>query len=305
MKPVLILLLVIVTLGTIGCTFDGLPTPAVYETGIDPDSWARVPAGEFLKGQWNERTVVDYDYEIMVTPVTNAQYANYLNAALAAGSIQINTDNEVIGPYPGDEFHGEKHEIEILAGDYLHVPLNNSGDTGLRLVYDGNTFSVETGYENHPVTVVTWYGARAYCEFYGGRLPTEIEWEKAARGTEGIPYPWGDELLRNNANYYFSEDPFEIDAGKVGLTNPVGFYNGKTYDGYQTLDSPSPYGLYDMAGNVWEWTGDVYKGTDNRYMRGGSKAETERRLRVWSRDNARPAHYSPNVGFRSVRSVND
>jgi formylglycine-generating enzyme required for sulfatase activity len=304
MKRLLILLMVTMALFTVGCTVD-LPTPKVYDTGIDPDSWARVPAGEFLMGQFDKRTVVDYDYEIMVTPVTNAQYAKYLNEALAAGSVRINAANEVVGPYPGDKFHAEKHEIEILAGDYLHVPLNDADLTGLRLIYAGNTFTVETGYENHPVTVVTWFGARAYCEFYGGRLPTETEWEKAARGTEGIPYPWGHELLRANANYYFSEDPFEADAGKVGVTNPVGFYNGKTYDGYQTLDSPSPYGLYDMAGNVWEWTANVYEGTHNRYMRGGSKAETERRLRVWSRDNARPEHSSPNVGFRSARSVSN
>ena len=72
MKRILILLLAVVALSLGGCTVD-LPTPKVYDTGIDPDSWARVPAGEFLMGQVDDRTVVDYDYEIMVTPVTNAQ----------------------------------------------------------------------------------------------------------------------------------------------------------------------------------------------------------------------------------------
>ena len=261
-------------------------------------------------GQWDESTVIDYDYEIMVTPVTNAQYAVYLNEALAEGYVQINDDNEVVGYYAGDKFHAEKHEIEIPAGNYLHVPMNDPDVTGLRLIFSGDTFSVRSGFENHPVTLVTWFGAKAYCDFYGGRLPTEDEWEKAARGTDGMPYPWGQEAYRNNANYYDSRDPFEKDAGKTGLTTPVGFYNGMTYNdgsdsGYVTLDSSSPYGLYDMAGNVWEWTGDVYEGTHNRFLRGGSKAETERRLRVWSRDNSRPDHSSPNVGFRSIRLVNN
>jgi formylglycine-generating enzyme required for sulfatase activity len=334
MKRVLILLPVLVALSMVGCTVQvatpGVYEPDVYETGIDPDSWVRVPAGEFLMGQWDERTLIDYDYEIMVTPVTNAQYAEYLNDALAAKAVDEESglpviklaDEDVVGPhfeeqdidigsykagdlityYAGDEFHGERHEVEMTAGYYLHLALSDPEETGLRLIFDGkDTFTVEPGYENHPVTVVTWFGARAYCEFYGGRLPTEAEWEKAARGTEGLPYPWGDEALVNNANFYESGDPSEKDLGKGGLTTPVGFYNGRTYDGYETLDSPSPYGLYDMAGNVWEWTSNVYEGTNNRYMRGGSKADTERRLRVWSRDNARPEHHSPNVGFRSVR----
>lgn len=301
MKRAFILLPVLAALFTVGCVSE-IPQPDVYNTGIDPETWVLIPAGEFLMGQHNDRTVIDYDYEIMVTPVTNAQYADYLNEALAAGDVEVNADNEVIGYYAGDEFHGERHEMEITAGDYLHVPLD---DSDVRLVYQGGTFSVETGYESHPVTVVTWFGANAYCEFYDGRLPTEAEWEKAARGTEGLPFPWGEEIEQNNANFYNSNDPFEKYAGKLGVTTPVGFYNGMTYDGYQTLDSPSPYGLYDMAGNVWEWTGDIYEGIHYRYLRGGSKSDYEHRLRVWTRDNSRPDYYSPNAGFRSVRPVSD
>ncbi len=275
--------------------------PPVFETGVDPEAWAVVPAGEFLKGQHEHPTLVDYDYEIMVTDVTNAQYARYLTEALAAGAVKLEAeDQQIVGYYPGDEFRGAKHEEPIEEGDWLHVDLD---EEGLRLSFDGTTFTPLPGYENHPMVQVTWFGARAYCEYYGWRLPTEVEWEKAARGTDNRPYPWGDEIERNNANFYSSRDLYEKITGKLGDTTPVGFYNGKTYDGYETLDSPSPYGLYDMAGNVWQWTGDVYEDQHYRYMRGGSKMEYEYWLRVWARNNAAPEYFGPNVGFRCARDI--
>jgi len=279
------------------CTAPAVGTPPVIETGVDPQAWASIPAGEFLYGAHNAEINLDHAFEMMVTDVTNAQYADYLNQALAVGKEKI-VEDQIVGYYPGDEFHGVKHEREIAAGDWLHVNLT---EANLRIANNQGVFSAYPEYANHPATMVTWFGAQAYCRFYGWRLPTEMEWEKTARGTDGRPFPWGDAIALNNANYYSSHDIFEKTFGSSGDTTPVGFFNGKTYAGYLTLDSASPYGLYDMAGNVWQWTGDIYEGQHYRYLRGGSKADYEYNLRSFTRNSAGPDYYSPNVGFRCAR----
>lgn len=269
-----------------------------FDTGIDPGSWVTIPAGEFLAGQYNEPATLDYDYEIMVTDVTVSQYITYLNAALEDETLKIDGE-KIVGFYPGDKFHGAKHEVEITPTDYIFVPLN---DPASRFTFDGTVFSAKDGYENHPITNVSWFGAWGYCGYYNGRLPTEQEWEKAARGSEdGRPFPWGEQIALNNANFYASRDPLENMQSYGSLTSPVGFYNGRTYDGYQTLDSASPYGLYDMAGNVWQWTSNIYEGMHYRFMRGGSKDTYKMDLRIWVRNNATPTYFSPGVGFRCVR----
>lgn len=301
MRRVMLLIVGLLALLLVGCqTGTGAVPPTLIETGIDPESWVTIPAGEFSMGQHEHETEVPYDYEIMVTDVTNLQYAEYLNQAVARGDVRIE-DGAVVGYYPGDIFHAGRHEEEIPDGFYLHVPLD---DPGLRLIVDQEMVTVVPGYENHPMVLVSWFGAKAFCESIpGGRLPTEVEWEKAARGsTDDRPYPWGEDIQRANANYYSSHDIFEKVVGAGGNTTPVGFYNGGTYEDYQTIDSPSPYGLYDMAGNVWQWMGDVYEGQHYRYMRGGSKDNYGYNLRIWTRNNAHPEYYSPAVGFRCVRT---
>jgi formylglycine-generating enzyme required for sulfatase activity len=294
--------LVLIMVALVACTPGAAPqavSPASVQTGIDPQAWARIPAGEFLYGPHAHKASIPYAYEMMVTDVTNAQYAIYLNQVLAQGTVRLE-DGQIVGYYGGDFFRGYKHEMRIPAGDWLHVALD---DPGLRIQTDGETFSALPGYENHPMVLVTWFGARAYCQFYGWRLPTEMEWEKAARGEDGRPYPWGNDIGPANANYYSSHDIFEKVFGRLGDTTPVGFYNGGEHEGFQTVDSPSPYGLYDMAGNVWQWMADIYAGQHYRYMRGGSKADYAYNLRVWSRNSAPPDYYSPNVGFRCLRLV--
>lgn len=295
MKAVKILLITLFLICGSGLTAE---KPLKYvETGIDPTSWSLIPAGEFYAGQHQHKKNISYDYEIMVTDVTNDQYASYLNKALSEGSIYVKNDT-IWGYHPGDPFDNHLHEYEIHPGDYIHIPI---GNPGLRLDYVNGVFTPKSGYENHPMVEVSWFGAKAYADYFGYRLPTELEWEKAARGTGTNNYPWGNTIERNQANFVSSHNLFKKMFGNVVKTTPVGFYNGVNYDGYQTIDGASPYGLYDMAGNVYQWVGDDYPMVHYRYMRGGSYQSYEYSLRVWPRNSAGPEYTSMSVGFRCAR----
>ena len=298
----LILIAALVSALLAGCATVDLNAPiSTFDTGVDPTAWAKIPAGEFLSGQEAEPATIDYDYEMMITDVTVSQYAAYLTEALGKGDVKVgefNGKKAVVGFYPGDVFHSVKHEEKIEAGDWIFIPLD---DPASRFTFDGTTFAGKPGYENHPMTNVTWFGAWAYCGSIGGRLPTELEWEKAARGTDGRALPWGEEMALNRANFYASRDPFENMSSCGSRTSPVGFYNGKTYSDYVTLSNVSPYGLYDMAGNVWQWTSNIYEGMHYRFMRGGSKDTYDMDLRTWVRNNATPTYFSPGVGFRCAK----
>lgn len=224
----------------------------------------------YAKVEAPPHTVILHDYYIDQFEVNNATFAEFLNAQ-------------------GNQFEGLANWIEAKDVD-LHV----------RQV-DG-VWKVDPGFENYPMNEMTWYGARAYCTWRGGRLPSEAEWEKAARGTDERIYPWGEGISCDLANY----------AGCVRAATPVDSYPAGI----------SPYGVYNMAGNMMEWTNDSYDPTHPDYyanaplenptgpttgsfrvIRGGSWINnTGQVMTIW-RFPKLPVLTFTSVGFRCVKDV--
>ena len=254
------------------------PAPDLYEGMV------LIEAGEFRMGSNgydNEKPIhsvyVDAFY-MDEYEVTNAEYAEFLNAK-------------------GKHADGSITWLDI-------------GAERCRIEYMSRVYRAKTGYETHPVVEVSWYGAMAYAAWKRKRLPTEAEWEKAARGDlAGLKYPWGNAIDSTNANY----------NNHVKDTIPVGKY------------AANGYGLYDMSGNVWEWCLDEYNANfysvspaqnplsgansiqwllDNyigvnisRVLRGGAWDNVAHVVRCAQRNYSSPPNTSYFIGFRCARTV--
>jgi formylglycine-generating enzyme required for sulfatase activity len=250
------------------------------DDGLPDIAWCKVPAGSFLMGGGDEQHKVRLSaFRIARYPVTNAQYAAFVQ----------------------DDGYTERwRDCWTQAG--WEWKEDRTGPETYGGVFD---------LPNHPVMGVTWYEAIAFCGWLTAKLrgignlgedeavtlPSEPQWEKAARGTDGRIYPWGGEADPNRANY---------DETGIRATSAVGCFPG----------GASPYGCLDMAGNVWEWTRSLYKpypynaadGREDpdaegvRVVRGGSWFVALVSARCSVRNWDSPVIRSSDLGFRVVCS---
>jgi formylglycine-generating enzyme required for sulfatase activity len=243
-----------------------------------PLEWIPVPAGEFEMGAAETDTMATPDekpkhkveldaFLISKYEVTNAQYHSFVKAT--------------------------NHRLPENCCDARYN------------IWKGD--AMMPGVEELPVINVSWDDAVAFCKWIGARLPTEAEWEKAARGTDGRLYPWGNDLPSGNrANYSF--DPVSMWEGPASLAKKDQYEFGK-----------SPYGVFEMAGNVWEWVQDWYdenyyknspaknpKGPEKgeaRVMRGASWRNTADMLRASNRHKHAPTERRVYIGIRCAKDA--
>jgi formylglycine-generating enzyme required for sulfatase activity len=235
--------------------------------------------------------------------ITDAQGINMVlvpTGKFIMGSNNGNLDERPAREVELDAFYMDLYEVTnssyqicVIAGACTRPALEALGSF-LTNYYD------EPEYGDYPVVYVNWFQARSYCSWRGAKLPTEAQWEKAARGTDSPIYPWGPYISCDRANYGYCTQS----------TSAVGSY----------AEGTSPYGLHDMAGNVWEWTADWYSdayyqispfpsnptGPDTglfRVLRGGSFADDDKSQRSSFRNKDLPESFNWNIGFRCARDA--
>jgi formylglycine-generating enzyme required for sulfatase activity len=218
------------------------------------DDMVKIPKGLFLYGEEKTEKLIDYDYAIDVFPVTNERYKEFLDE-----------DEDQRIPYQAYRWS---------------KPYN----------WSNKNRTYPKGRSNHPVVLVSYEDAKAFCKWRSQkegknyRLPLEEEWEKAARGTDGREYPWGNE---------FDMDKCNTDESEFKDTTEVTRYP----------DGSSPFGCYDMAGNVLEWTASIYdKKEGTMTLRGGSWNYYRDDARCADRGGGDPDDRIGDIGFRCVRT---
>ena len=235
----------------------------------------RIPAGAFTLGSNDGRdderpadTVTLAAFEMDRLQVTNAEFAKFLQR-------HGPSDSQGRRYFDWDDGDARIHRVE-------------------------GVWRADTGFDDHPVVEVSWLGALAYCQSLGKRLPTEAEWEKAARGADARRYPWGD------------TSPTALHARFASGWND-------TAPVTQHVAHPSPYGLVGMAGNAWHWVSSAYRpypyrdhdGREDltpgpvRATRGGGHDSPAEALRTTERGRTlsrAPAAGHHNIGFRCARS---
>lgn len=248
--------------------------PALPGTPATTVDMVLVPAGPFIMGIDDPRASKDEKparqvflnaFHIDRHEVTTAQFAEFVSAT---------------GYRTSAEQEGQAEKTDRI--DWRH-PRGPCTDT--------------LAIDLHPVVYISWHDAQAYCAWRGKRLPTEAEWEKAARGSDGRVWPWGN-LFDHRANHWGSADGHE-------QTAPVGSYPA----------GASPFGAVDLAGNVWEWCADWYSGAlpvgENpqgpatgqfKVLRGGSWINPPPILRSTNRFKLLPSERSGYVGCRCALS---
>ncbi|MYB96168.1 TonB family protein [Candidatus Poribacteria bacterium] len=245
---------------------------------------------------------VQIPYEFQLFDLKPSNIANTDMVLIPAGEFQMGSDNGGDEPvhtvYVG-AFYMDKYEVTnaqykafVDANPEWRKEIVHQKHGGSTYLNSWAGDNYPNGKENHPVTMVSWDAAMAYAKWVGKRLPTEAEWEKAARGgLTGKKYPWGNSIDASKANYGKS-----LDSDGIIKTTPVGSYpaNG--------------YGLYDMVGNVQEWCLDEYDGRvyskspPLRVSRGGGWYYEAHEVRIANRNASSPLMTLVDYGFRCVRS---
>ena len=312
---------------TISLTFDGTPTGVSVDKGIATVTGNTVTiSGPFRLG----------DLDLVVTWEDGRQPFTYtVNAEIPEGMVFIPAGQFQMGS-EDEEADDDEQPVHTVHLDAFYMDIYEVTNAQFKAFVDANPqwqkdniddqfawggylldwtgTDYPAGQADHPVVYVSWYAAMAYANWAGKRLPTEAEWEYAARGgLAGQKYPWGDTITAADANYRDSN---------IGDTTPVGQY------------AANGYGLYDMAGNVWEWCLDeydadfyaVYENSRNpiaggetvqelrenfatiptnssRVLRGESWTNSAQFLRVANRNNDSPTFSYSSCGFRCARAV--